>query len=228
MFTNGPAPAVGRHVAACSKAAQLALVLVLALPPGLAAAGEIAWSPSRALSWADFQGRVAGGAAEEEVAVTAASLSWTYEYDVQYSAGACTYRILTVSSAALFDPQRSWVRPGHDSPRVLAHEQGHFDLAQVHKLMFDAAVRDLVGATGRCEGRGIRRASRHAEREIASRVRPVYERVWRQLTSAQAAYDAATRHGLEPAAQGRWLALIAAGLQGERWDDIARAAGAGN
>ncbi len=199
--------------------AALLLAATFALAPGLAAR-EIAWNSARRLTWDDFEGRVSRNAEPENVALTAATLSWTYEYEVRHSADACTYRITAIRSAAVFDTNQSWVRPGHRNEHVLDHEQGHFDITQIHKLVLDEAVQNLVGATGECRGRSLRRASADAEAEIAGRIGPIYDRVWANHARTQRAYDAETRHGLDAEAQRRWLDVIAAGLQGRRWHEL--------
>lgn len=195
-----------------------ALLLVACLIPGAAAAREVIWSAARPLTWADFTGPVARAAAPDNVAVTTASLVWTYEYDVQRSGGRCAYRILDIRSEAVFDGTRSWVRPGHRTAAVLAHEQGHFDITQIHKLAFERAVRDLIGTSDPCRGRSMRRASAEAQTAIAGIVKPIYERIWREHMRLQAAYDTDTRHGIDAEAQRRWLERIAEGLRRGSWD----------
>lgn len=196
----------------------LLLMLAVLMVPAGAVSREIPWSPERPLTWSDFEGTVPGQADPDNVAVTAASLGWAYEYDVSYSTSSCTYRITAIRSTVVFDTEQSWVRPGHRTPAVLEHEQGHFDIAQIHKLMFDEAVADLIGTQGMCEGGNARTASADAEDRIARVVKPVHERVWRDLMSVQDSYDAQTRHGMDAAAQQRWLERIAAGLRGQQWE----------
>lgn len=185
--------------------------------PCFASAAEIVWSAGRPLNWRDFEAPVARGAAPDNVAVTTSSLRWTYEYELDGSASACTYRILDVRSTAVFDGARSWVRPDHRMAHVLAHEQGHFDITQVFKLVFDAAAANGVGATGSCKGKNAPRASASVEDAVERTIGALYQDVWRAHTSAQRAYDAETGHGTRRRAQQRWLELISAGLRGQRW-----------
>jgi len=43
------------------------------------------------------------------------------------------------------------------------------------------------------------------------------EEIWRNHTSVQEAYDSETGHGTNVGVQQRWLALIAIGIDNERW-----------
>lgn len=169
----------------------------------------IEWSPARLLTWDDFLGPVPANADRQRVAATAASLAWSYEYALERSGRSCLYRLVSIGSAAQFHPETSWARPEHRNAAILAHEQGHFDIAQIYKERFRSATRELVGQTHRCRGRSERRSRRNAEREIEKLVGSIYEDVWRSYRNEQEAYDAATRHGIDTEAQAEWSAKIA-------------------
>jgi hypothetical protein len=200
--------------------ASVPLILAMAGMPGSAAPAQISWSADRPLTWEDFAGPVAARAAPEHAAMTAASLSWTYAYAFEWSAAACAYRITDIRVAALFDPGKSWVKPDQRTAAILAHEQGHFDITHIHKLMFDDSARRFIGATGVCKGKSEKRIASFIEGEIAARVGPVYEQIWRNHTRVQETYDSETRHGIWTEAQKSWLEKIAAGLRGRRWDEL--------
>jgi len=78
------------------------------------------WSEDRPLVWEEF--RAAPDASSEGAALTA--------YQIQArticEASGPTFRV-----SVRFLPDQSWVKPRHRNPRILAHEQGHFDLAEV-------------------------------------------------------------------------------------------------
>src|SRR5690606_12209407 len=110
----------------------------------------ITWSAERPLTWQDFRGAVNPDAAANTAATTAASLSWSYSYELERSRGRCTYRIKDVATEALFNPRESWVKPAHATAIVLEHEQGNFDLTQLHKMELDRAAVDLEGKRRSC------------------------------------------------------------------------------
>lgn len=164
----------------------------------------IAWSPNRLLTWEDFTGRVPLTADAKRVAATTASLAWSYEYSLETSRSTCVFRIDRIESAAEFHPESSWVRPEHRTAAVLRHEQGHFDIAQRYKTIFDQATRDLVGRDQPCRAGSERRAARDAQGKIEELVGTMYDDVWRRYRAEQDAYDSETQHGIDTDAQAAW------------------------
>lgn len=201
---------------------ELVALAALACVPagGAAAAGELPWNDNRPLVWADFRGPVPHAAPHEHVAMTAAALRWHYAYSLERSGGACAYRITEIRIEALFDPASSWVKPDHRRNNVLAHEQGHFDLTEVHRRMFEAASRAFQQDVRPCRGRNSRKVARFVEGDIAATLGELYERTWDNLERVQNLYDAQTRHGMNAGAQQDWLARIAAALGGAGWNDL--------
>ena len=179
-------------------------------------AQELVWEADRPLTWTDFRGPAPRGTEARDVAVTAASLNWTYEYEFERSAAGCSYRIADIRVSAVFHPENSWVRAGHATESVLAHEQGHFDITQIHKLMLEDLARGFVGATGSCKGRSSKRAARFVEDDIARIVGLHYRRVADLHTQLQASYDLETGHGTRHGSQQSWLGRIAGELQRTR------------
>lgn len=193
---------------------RLATALLLLFVTRVTAGADpaIEWSPERRLVWDDFQGPVPADADEERIATTAASLSWSNEYGIAWSREECVLRIARIDSAALFHPDRSWVRPGHRLPAVLEHEQGHFDIAQIFRQKFERETRPFVGQPRECRGRNERAAARHAKSEVERLIGTIYDEVWRQYRAEQEAYDRETRHGIDTDAQAAWTRKIRAQL----------------
>lgn len=178
---------------------------------------EIRWSADRPLRWSDFQGGTNPDAHAENVAMTAASIGWGYEVDLEWGRRSCAYRISAFEAHAVFDRAASWVRPGHETAAVLAHEQGHFDIAQIFKLRLDERARVLLAVPGACEGVSIDAALEHADERANAKLSALGNAVWREHLAAQQAYDDRTAHGLRLDAQGRWSESIARALRGEPW-----------
>jgi hypothetical protein len=196
-----------RHVA-------MVAVGVLLTVASVSADEELVWTPQRPLRWEDFEGSVPRGAPRQNVAMTAASLRWSYSYSLEWSRGSCVYEITSIETDALFDPRASWVRDEGRTSAVLAHEQGHFDIAELHKLMFAEASRAFLGKRATCRGRDKRSVAKSVERDIDATLGKLYERIWTNQTHVQNAYDDETAHGMNSAAQREWLEKIAAGLDG--------------
>jgi len=170
------------------------------------------WSADRPLIWDDFRGPVPKDAAESRVAATAASLGWSYEFQLKWSRRVCEFRISRIDSSATFEPSSSWGRPTHRTPEILEHEQGHFNITEIFRRKFDAATRELVDSTHACDARNERQAASNAERETENLIGAIYDNIWRQYQLEQEAYDRETRHGIDRDAQSNWTAEIALSL----------------
>jgi hypothetical protein len=192
---------------------RLALWLLLGVGCLDAAAEDIPWNANRPLAWSDFNGAVPARTPSEDVAITAASLGWEFDYSLARSTETCTYEVTSIRAVAVFHQDRSWSKPDHRTDRVLEHEQRHFDITQLHKWIFEARVREHVGSIGECRGRNARRAAESIGTAIDQHIGPIYERVWAEYTQMQAAYDAETAHGTDAAEQERWSARIEAALR---------------
>lgn len=200
--------------------ASAALIWALAPRPG-AAAGQIAWSGHHPLRWTDFRGPPDANAPARHVAATASSLVWTYAYESEFDGKHCTFRITELHASAVFDPQGSWVKPGHRTPAVLRHEQGHFDITEIHRRMFDGLTAPLVGQPRRCAGTTRRQVADSVERQMAAVVGPIYDAVWRSCLETQSDYDRQSGHGTDAFGQTQWNDGIARGLRRNGWRDFA-------
>jgi len=101
------------------------------------------------------------------------------------------------------DPARSWVRPGAESQALLAHEQGHFDLAEAYRRLL---VAKLVGLAEQGP------SPEAAQAALLARATAVAEAILGRMEAAQHRYDEETRHGLDAAAQAAWLSQISSWL----------------
>lgn len=170
------------------------------------------WSAARRLSWDDFTAGVPSGTEGNRVAETSASIAWSYEYRLEWSRDRCVYRIVAINTWARFNPDSSWVRPGHQTDAVLAHEQGHFDITELYRERFAAQTSELLDADRSCRGRTNRAVTQSAEREITQTLGMAYEEIWQQYRVEQERYDADTQHGIDADAQAEWLKRISESL----------------
>jgi hypothetical protein len=199
--------------------ASAALIWALA-PNAGSAGGEIAWSGHRPLRWMDFRGPPDPKAPARHVAATASSLVWTYAYESESDGKHCTFRITELHASAVFDPKGSWVKPGHRTPAVLRHEQGHFDITEIHRRMFDGLTGSLVGRSRRCTGTTRRQVTQLIERQVTALVGPIYDAVWRSCLETQSEYDRRSGHGTDTSGQTYWNDGIARGLRSNGWRDF--------
>ena len=152
----------------------------------------IPWSAARRLTWSDFQG--APPQSGEEAAKTA--------YGIYY-AWKCRGRAFEFRVVAAFHPNDSWVKPvvlgdSVESRRVLAHEQTHFNIAELYARRMRRRFAALSSPCARGDDQLGYEARRILDEERAFQRR----------------YDAETGHGLERREQAAWEAEVRQRLAG--------------
>jgi len=102
------------------------LLLVFVAFSGSSNLDQMAWDEDYKLQWSDF--RAQPSAEVDAVAITASGLSSTF------SARTSPDKLLDYSATivAHFYPQQSWYKPERVNEIVLAHEQLHFDITELH------------------------------------------------------------------------------------------------
>lgn len=140
------------------------------------------WSAARPLAWRDFQGSPPRGGPEGSK--TAYSLSSIWQ---------CRGKAFDFRVTVAFRTQQSWVKAEVLSDSVqrralLAHEQTHFDLAEVHARRMRRAFRSLSAPCVRTDAELAALTDRFAEEE----------------KTEQRRYDAETDHGLLAVEQAAW------------------------
>jgi hypothetical protein len=139
---------------------------------------SIEWSKERKLRWQDFMMRPPAWSSDDSHSWVGLDVTWTcgaeFVFDVR----------------AIFDPSRSWVRPGSQEDSLLRHEQTHFDLTE---LAARQLRKHLAGMSDPC-------STSTTIREI-DRVIGDQRQAWEQ---EQKRYDRDTRHGSEQTRQEFW------------------------
>ena len=151
----------------------------------------LAWSARRSLTWSDFQGSPPSAGSE------GAKTSYTL-----YSVWKCRGETFEFRVIAGFRPRQSWVkavvlRDSTQRRTILAHEQTHFDLAEVHARRMRQAFGRVASPCRKTDGELTALAQRLAEDEKAEQRR----------------YDAETNHGLRASQQAVWSAAVARRLR---------------
>lgn len=139
----------------------------------------IAWSPTYKLTWADYKARPETGS---DVAAT----TTTYigiEYNI--NASGFSYKI-----QCRFSKDRSWGL--HKTPYILAHEQGHFDIAELFARKLHKAML----------------AYRFNKRTYQQDLKAIYEKLMNEKEAMQDEYDRETNHSINRRQQAVWLEKI--------------------
>jgi IS1 family transposase len=144
----------------------------------------IEWESKRRLSWSDFKGAVPVNAANAALTNTAINVEFGF------SKNGMTYSI-----RCRFDKNKSWVRIKNDL--VLGHEQGHFDIAELHARKLNKALREY----------------KYNSRTVNTDVNRIYENVMKDHHAFQSEYDQQTDFSRKVDKQKEWLIKIADDLK---------------
>ena len=106
---------------------------------------------------------------------------------------ACQHNQFTGHVQAAFDPTRSWVRdPATITPKLLHHEQLHFDIAEVYARRLRQKLADV----------------RIPCAQLGSAFERLSQGVYAEWEKAEDQYDRDTNHGLKPEQQAQWDAQV--------------------
>ena len=147
---------------------------------------SIQWTAARRLAWDDFRSDPDDNSTN--AALTASTIGFKYKYDTD---NGFTYNI-----TCLFEKNISWGRIKTDY--ILAHEQGHFDIAEIFARKLHKAIRayNFNPAT--------------AQKDVPA----IYQKIMKDLAAAQDQYDSETDFSRDKEAQAEWLEKIDAQLAG--------------
>ncbi|MCG2614355.1 DUF922 domain-containing Zn-dependent protease [Terrimonas sp. NA20] len=167
---------------------KYALILFISLLPVLVHAQQpddlVHWNKRHQLSWSDYQGK-------PEANATAAASTATY-LSVEYSFkdGKLGY-IITCS----FSRSKSWGL--HKNDYILAHEQGHFDIAEIFARKLHQRLKEY----------------QFDKKTYQTDLRDIYENTMDDKEEMQNKYDRETNHSINREKQAEWLQRIGSELE---------------
>ncbi|WP_248411892.1 DUF922 domain-containing protein [Psychroserpens algicola] len=149
----------------------------------------IQWNESKKLTWSDFKGPVERGS--DAVAVTASGI--TFSFSVQQSND--TFVSFEAHADAHFYPEKSWYLKDKGDDHILAHEQLHFDITELHvrKLRYEISKLRI-------------------SQNIKTELRHAHEQANIQLAKMQNAYDTQSENSMNKEQQAIWSAFVKAEL----------------
>jgi hypothetical protein len=142
------------------------------------------WSIERPLTWADFEAKPDSKSSFDAWTYSGISYvySWYYQDDnIRPDLNAWSY----------FDPKQSWIKKGKMTPELLAHEQQHFNIAELHCRYFEERVDKFTYTL-------------NVEAEIDS----IYGVVFEEMLAMQITYDEETDHFRNLEGQNKWNEFI--------------------
>ncbi|MEM1001281.1 MAG: DUF922 domain-containing protein [Bacteroidota bacterium] len=151
---------------------------------------SVSWNDKTPLEWVDFEADY--NPKSDAVALTASGITFGY------SIGQINNVISSFKAQvyAHFYPARSWVKPEHDNEYILAHEQLHFDITELHARLMRKELSEL-----------------RISNNIKQRIQEVHRRISMDLDRMQILYDSDTNHSINREAQLRWIQEVKQALK---------------
>lgn len=145
---------------------------------------KIAWSDEVKLTWEDFKGRP--DRSSPFVAMTNSGI--VFSYQVTSENGNLS---LTTEVEAQFHPKMSWYKPEKVNNHVLQHEQGHFNITEIHARKLKKAFEAY-------------QVTKNYERELTA----IFTRIKSERQAMQDRYDKETNHSQNKEKEAEWQTLI--------------------
>ena len=143
------------------------------------------WKENQKLTWDDFRGKPLRTASF--VASTNTGISFQYSYSINNGEMDVNYSVVST-----FYPEGSWYLPQRVTPYILAHEQAHFDISELHARMLR---KNLAG--------------KKFSKKIKSEIEAIYEQIEQKRRAMQTKFDAETDHSRNVEKEMQWENFIA-------------------
>lgn len=166
-------------------ASKYSLLLIFVVLLGFQQETSMKWQADRNLAWSDYKGTIDPNS--DAVALTAAGITFSYSL----SESNRRFVSFVATAEANFYPEKSWYKKDKCNETVLAHEQLHFDIAELHVRMLRAALNDL-----------------EITQAIKSDLRRLHRNANRDMAKMQNAYDLETNNSRDVDQQEQWKNLV--------------------
>lgn len=144
---------------------------------------NIEWNQKNRLSFDDFIG-------EPEISSAAAASAINIEYEI-ISQSIWTGKI-KIKIKANFNKEKSWAKPEFKNLQLLAHEQGHFDIAQIFAIYMQRKVDNEIKTS----------------QDFHKKFQIVYDLIYNEYFEFQNKYEIDTNHGSDVAKQEEYDKMI--------------------
>ena len=137
--------------------------------------------PDGKIKWDDFTGPV------EADSKYGATIYWRINYKYKVLSFRGDTAIIDLQVSPLFKG-KSWVLPNKKTDELLAHEQGHFDLAIIGALKFKKIATSTILLKG----------------NYAEKINLIFDSILTDIRQMELQYDEETNHMLNRSEQARW------------------------
>lgn len=146
---------------------------------------KLTWNEKKPLAWNDFQGEPNNRISYDASTNSGMSYSWSLSTSPQ---GKSEFEYEVRSN---FYPNLSWVKSNEKNDYLLAHEQLHFDISELHARKLRKAMLEY------CLGKDVKKD-----------LRDIYHRIENERQRMQEQYDAESRHSLNKENEAKWQEFV--------------------
>lgn len=146
---------------------------------------KLAWNEEKPLSWSDFQGEPNHRISYDASTNSGMSYSWSLSTSAQ---GKNEFKYEVRSN---FYPNLSWVKSAEKNEHLLAHEQLHFDISELHARKLRKAMLEY------CLGENVKQD-----------LRDIYHRIEGDRQRMQEQYDAESKHSIDRENEAKWQEFV--------------------
>lgn len=164
---------------------KLFFILALTLSGSSSNEDVLEWQENVQLKWSDFKGEPKD--LGDIVAITSSGIS--FRFSIKEGNGEVIGFDTQVQ--AHFYPKRSWVHKKKSSDHILAHEQLHFDITELHARKFKKEITQL-------------NISKDIKRDLNS----TYKRINKEMKVMQHSYDIESNYSRNIIMQAAWKIKI--------------------
>ena len=151
---------------------------------------SIVWTDASKLSWKDFKG--AKQVESDAAAVTASGI--TFSFSVRKADGRITD--FDAQASAHFYTESSWFIEDRCNDHILAHEQLHFDITELHVRIFRYRLAQL-----------------EVTQNIKTQLKDTHQTINQELAAMQNQYDTQSQNSINKEEQAKWIAYVAENLK---------------
>lgn len=148
---------------------------------------KIFWNEEIPLTWDDFQGVPLEKTLFHANTNTGLSYSWGLK-------GTSQKMELNYKVETFFYPKESWVQPASKNKYLLKHEQLHFDISELHARKLRKLLGDLDASK--------------INKDSGDYLNKLYEKVDKERSAMQNAFDEESNHSLNKEAENRWQRFV--------------------
>lgn len=163
----------------------------------------ISWSKNIFLKWSDFMADPNPAAFEDASSTVRYRATWTIlseKIDNQIK-----FFIKDIHLIVEFLPLLSWVREMYATPKLLKHEQGHFDLAELLRNQITTKITDTVcNQTYSVKGKNEEERKQFAKEHSALLINAELEKWKNYLDLQRSKYDKETNYGEDDKIQSKF------------------------